>query len=133
MDPGGWSETTESDRDGFYDLAVSVTAVPVAMRVDPGDASVPGGGVVLECEGPALVWEPGMADDASPCTKVYDWPSNLNGDGGRFDVVVEVDWEVSWTSTGIIADSGTLGTLTTTSEPLRLEVRELQTVISRID
>ena len=70
-------------------VTVTATATPLVLRFDPGD-----GNPAVECAGPGEPWANG---DTSECAYSYQWVSSHHP-SGVWPALVEVDWEVTWTS-----------------------------------
>jgi hypothetical protein len=105
-------------------LSATVTAVPVALRLDPGDG--PHGTGPVSCGGPGQVWTAADGDDAvSACQYTYRHSSALSPTG-TWRASVSIDWQVTFTaSDGSASDLGRL----VTSTPYELRVGELQAVV----
>ena len=129
VDAGNWATQRSTASSTQWNLHVTVTAEPLQLRFNPGDQAAPGGGRTINCVGPALVWNRSLSDDDSDCTYTYDYPSSITP-AGTFTVTAEVDWRLTYVVTGLINQSGTIGTITLASPSLNLPVAELQAVIS---
>lgn len=129
VDTDNWSNQQASASSTRWNLHVTVTAQPLELRFNPGDQAAPGGGQTMSCVGPALAWTSATPEGASDCTYTYDYPSSIDPDG-TFTVTAEVDWRLTYVVTGLINQSGTIGTITLASPARELPVVELQAVIS---
>ncbi len=132
VDPASYQSLSDTASDPAG-LTVTLTAIPHDLRFHPGDDDVVGHDTTVSCQGPGLVWQPGLDDTASDCRHLYDYPSSRAGDG-TFDVYAESDWEFVWEATGSLAQwlpatTGTLGVTTTASPPAPVTVTEVQAVI----
>ncbi len=126
IDPDIWHEESVTAAAG----AVSATAVarPVDVRWNAGD-----GGTVV-CQGPGVPYDTSLpsAWQSTSCSYEYAHSSagqptlDGNPDDGMYVVTATVDWEVSWTSTGV-AGGGALPTLQTSSAAL-LRVAQVESV-----
>lgn len=126
IDPGLWRDVSVTAAAG----SVSATAVarPVAVRWTTGD-----GGQVA-CEGPGTAYLRWLtaASQSTDCSWVYlrtsDGQPSLDGnpDDGTYVVNATVEWDVSWTATGV-AGGGILPTLFTTESAL-LRVVQIESV-----
>jgi len=112
---------------------VSATAVarPVSVRWTTGD----GGEVVCTGPGTAYAWWLPAAAQATSCSHEYLRTSAgqpaLDGDPdhGTYVVVATVDWEVSWTSTGVVGGGALPSLLTSDAALLRVvQVESVNTV-----
>ena len=73
----------------------TVTAVPVAMRFDPGDPAGPG---AVQCGGadPVAAY---VAEVPGACSYTYLNASSTSPyDGYHFLTTTSIDWAISWTS-----------------------------------
>ena len=129
VDAGNWTTQRSTASSTRWNLHVTVTAEPLQLRFNPGDHAAPGGGRTINCVGPALVWNRSLSDDDSDCTYTYDYPSSITP-AGTFTVTAEVDWQLTYVVTGLINQTGTIGTIALASPSLNLPVAELQAVIS---
>lgn len=121
---------TRSDPAG---MTVTLTATPEGLRFHPGDAEVTGREVTVHCSGAGVRWQRGLDDDDTDCLWWWDYPSSDHPDG-VFHLWAEADWSFSWEASGELAGylperTGTLGTITTTTEPIPLAVLEAQAVL----
>ncbi len=110
----------------------TVVAVFDTVTADMGD-----GGDVVDCDGPGLAYDPGVAWetqlDADNCGHVYIEPS----DDGGFPVTVTSVWSLTWSCAfdadldGVRESScggGAIGAVGREAAPVPLEVREYQAV-----
>jgi len=126
IDPSLWHADAVTATAG----AVSATAVarPVDVRWSTGD----GGQVVCNGPGTAYVWWLPAAWQVTSCSHDYLRTSlgqpalDGNPDHGTFVVTAQVDWSVSWTSTGV-PGGGALPSLVTTGATL-LRVVQVESV-----
>jgi hypothetical protein len=99
-------------------VSSTVLARPVRAVWTMGD----GGQAV--CEGPGTEWRPGMAEEQSTCSYVYK-NSSAGQRGDTFEMTVEVEFEVSWTSS--IGPGGSLARITRSASQA-VQVGEIQAV-----
>jgi hypothetical protein len=85
----------------------TVTVEPASVTWTTGDGSQ------VSCSGPGTAWAPGLPEDATDCSHTYTTASDM-GDGGRFDLSVAVELNVTWSSNA--GPGGTLPTLTRTGD-----------------
>ena len=126
IDPTVWHNYTVSATAG----TVSATAVarPIAVRWTTGDGSV------VTCAGPGTAYDPGMPASwqTTQCAYTYRNTSigqptlDGNPDNGTYVVSATIQWDVSWSSTGV-AGGGALPTLSTSSAAL-LRVVQIESV-----
>ena len=83
-----------------------------------------GDGGQAVCEGPGTEWRPGMAEEQSTCSYVYK-NSSAGQRGDTFEMTVEVEFEVSWTSS--IGPGGSLARITRSASQA-VQVGEIQAV-----
>jgi len=131
IDPALWHDRSVTATSG----PVSATAVarPVDVRWSSGD----GGQVV--CYGPGVAFDPSLpsAWQSTDCSFEYARTSagqptlDGNPDDGAYVVTAEVDWAVTWTSTGV-AGGGALPSLVTTRAAL-LRVIQVESVNASTD
>lgn len=111
----GWAPEVESVSAGG--VTVTATATPLVLRFRAGDGSPP-----MECPGPGTPWEDGAT---TTCSYTYQWVS-AHHESGSWPAVIEVDWEVTWTSN--VGQAGVLEPFTmSTAVPMR--VAEAQAVL----
>lgn len=103
-------------------LSLTLTATPQQLEVSTGDGNV----VVCEGAPPAYpAWNPD--DFPEGCGHTYRDSSAMADNGQTFPVSGTILWSTAWTaSTG---QSGTLDTLTTTSDVRDLPVAEIQAIL----
>lgn len=92
-DPSSWRTVSISASVG--PVWATVTAVPAAMRFDPGD---PAGAGEVECGGsdPLATY---VAEVPGACSYTYSNASSTSPyDGYHFLTTTTIDWEISWTS-----------------------------------
>jgi enoyl reductase len=117
------SATASLDRLG---LAVTTTATPVSLALDPGaaDATVHAedGRCSVNADGSiGQAWESGRESEIPPCGVTY----HRAGEG--FELTATVTWSVSWTGTGQATPERLPDALMETSHTLT--VREVQTIV----
>lgn len=117
----------------------TATATPLDLRVDMGD------GIAVSCDGPGTAYDldrdyEDQVDDPH-CFHVYEVDSDKAPDG-RYPVVATTLWHIAWTCTwdsnldGALDAScgaGDLGVLGRQADPIPLEVRQYQAVITTGD
>lgn len=92
-DPGSWRTVSVSASVG--PVWATVTAVPVALRFDPGDPAAPG---EVECAGsdPVAAY---VAEVPGGCSYTYRNASSTSVyDGYHFMTTSSIDWDIFWTS-----------------------------------
>jgi hypothetical protein len=74
---------------------VTVTATPLSLQWDPGDAQPP-----ATCAGPGIPWQQGLSDnDPRACTFTYNRSSAVAA-GDRFTARATMTWGITFTGSG---------------------------------
>ena len=119
-DEGSSGSESGGDLSGEINVSGSSTVEPISVTWTTGDGSQ------VSCSGPGTAWAPRLPEDATDCSHTYTTASDT-GDGGRFDLSVAVELNVTWSSNA--GPGGTLPTLTRTGDrSVRVgEVQALET------
>ncbi len=116
VDPGWWRTYSATARAGI--VSSTVVARPVRASWTMGD----GGQAV--CNGPGTQWRRGLSENQSTCSYTYRNASAGQG-SGKFIMTVEIEFEVSWTSS--LGRGGGLARITRSASKA-VEVGEIQAV-----
>jgi hypothetical protein len=116
VDPSWWRGYSATANAGG--VSSTVVARPVRAVWTMGD-----GGQTI-CKGPGTEWRPGMADAQSTCSYTYK-NASAGQRAGTFTMSVDVEFEVSWTSS--VGPGGSLARITR-SASRTVQVGEIQAV-----
>lgn len=116
IDANWWRDYPATAEAGGASSTVVARPVRAVWRMGDGGKAI--------CNGPGTEWRPGMADGQSTCSYVYK-DASAGQRAGTFTMSVDVEFEVSWTSS--IGPGGTLPSITR-SASREVEVGEIQAV-----
>lgn len=121
LEGGAWTAQSASASDAG--VTATTTATPTRVVWDSGD------GTQTICDGPGVAYDPAKlaSDQNTNCSHVYR-RSSAGEPGGRFKLTATVEWNVTWTATGLSAGEPATGSLDiiTRTATASIRVAEIQ-------